>query len=149
MHRLSRYERLCQAQTLPRHLADRSHRMPYCDQHFPEYQAHRRRYNDMLYNHRHRRSSVPIPTAEEYWATVTWSPLRTTPSLAVAADVKSAIEESLIKLIRARGAHHRYLSEVDFPDDVNLPALLKSVDSIWRTLHLAGIRVEKDDPRLA
>jgi hypothetical protein len=68
--------RTCKAGLETTHLASRRRVSPYCEQHFPEYQAHRKRYNDMNYNFTHGRTSFSPPDPEEYWASVLWSPIR-------------------------------------------------------------------------
>ena len=67
--------RACRADVYPEHAASRRRVSPYCEQHFPEYQAHRKRYNDMKYNYTHGRTSVVPPEPESFWNSVQWSPL--------------------------------------------------------------------------
>lgn len=140
--------RLCAATGLTTHLADPRHRSPYCAQHFPEYEAHRRRYNDMLYNERHGRSSKQAPAPGEYWASVSWSPIDISPLLIISPDVASAIEERLSRLLRARGTFLRNPTGTEMPEDVRLPDLIRSIDSLWGILNLAGLGVKHDDVRI-
>lgn len=74
--RLRVESRSCLATGMPTHAASRRRVTPYCEQHFIEYQAHRKRYNDMKYNYAHGRSSVQPPEPIAYWASVSWSELQ-------------------------------------------------------------------------
>lgn len=74
--RLRVESRSCLATGMPTHAASRRRVTPYCEQHFSEYQAHRKRYNDMKYNYAHGRTSVQPPEPNAYWASVSWSELQ-------------------------------------------------------------------------
>lgn len=73
--RWPRHSGPCRAFTEPAHPADPTKFTGYCQQHENEYQIHRLRYNNWTYNFNHGRTSKRPPSKEEYFQTVTFSPL--------------------------------------------------------------------------
>lgn len=129
----------CKAQGGPVHLGDRDIFSGFCAQHNPEYQAHRKLYNDMVYNlKRGRTKKVPPATLAQYLAAVTWSPFRGH-SIIITPDVRNRIEFALTRLLAARGDLANGRSAKELPEGIHVPELFQAIAGIETVLGLIGV----------